>query len=97
VSSDPADYMYGPTGNQTSRTNGGTNRSGGVSVVEVDEECTTTQTAPPARASPARPRPATNTSTQQQQQSTESGSDHPRPAPPRPADPPHPPGWGGSC
>lgn len=45
VSSDPADYITGPTGNQTSRTNGGTNRSGGVSVVEVDEAVTTTRTA----------------------------------------------------
>lgn len=47
VSSDPADYIYGPTGNQTSRTNGGTNRSGGVSVIEVDEGTQTAQTAPP--------------------------------------------------
>jgi hypothetical protein len=48
VSSDPADYITGPTGNQTSRGNGGTNRSGGISIVEVDEETTTTQTAEPA-------------------------------------------------
>jgi hypothetical protein len=45
LSTDPADYISGPTGNQTSRGNGGTNRSGGVSVVEVDESVQNTQTA----------------------------------------------------
>lgn len=58
VSRDPADYIYGPTGNQTSRTNGGTNRSGGVSVVEVDEESDATQTAEPAPQGESTPAPA---------------------------------------
>jgi hypothetical protein len=58
VSSDPADYVTGPTGNQTSRTNGGTNRSGGVSVVEVSEEVTATQTAEAAPVGESTPAPA---------------------------------------
>jgi hypothetical protein len=58
VSSDPADYMTGPTGNQTSRTNGGTNRSGGVSVVEVSDEVTTSRTAEPAQQGESAPAPA---------------------------------------
>jgi hypothetical protein len=63
VSSDPADYITGPTGNQTSRGNGGTNRSGGISVVEVDEETTTTRTAEPGTIGESEPAPApTNTS-----------------------------------
>jgi len=35
VSIDPEDYIYGPTGNELSRTQGGTNKNGGVSLVEV--------------------------------------------------------------
>lgn len=58
VSTDPADYVTGPTGNQTSRTNGGTNRSGGVSVVEVREEVAATQTAEPAAVGESTPAPA---------------------------------------
>jgi hypothetical protein len=58
VSTDPADYMTGPTGNQTSRTNGGTNRSGGVSVVEVNEEVGVTRTAEPAAVGESTPAPA---------------------------------------
>lgn len=76
VSTDPADYMYGPTGNTASRGNGGTNRSGGVSVVEVSDDIRTTRTAPvdqQGESQPA-PAPAAEGSTQQQQQSTESGS-----------------------
>lgn len=80
VSSDPADYLYGPTGNHLARTQGGTNRSGGVSVVEVDEDVQNTQTAPADQLgeSTQAPEPASNAtgaeSTQQQQQSTASGS-----------------------
>lgn len=44
VSAKVEDYISGPTGNQVARTNGGTNRSGGVSVVEATES-TVTQTA----------------------------------------------------
>lgn len=33
ISSDPADYLSGPTGSQTSRTQGGTTRDGSVAVV----------------------------------------------------------------
>lgn len=58
VSSEPADYISGPTGNQTSRTNGGTNRSGGVSVVEVDEDVQVTQTAEPPTPGESTPAPA---------------------------------------
>jgi hypothetical protein len=58
VSSDPADYLYGPTGNHLSRTQGGTNRSGGVSVVEVDEDVQNTQTAEPPRQGESTPAPA---------------------------------------
>jgi hypothetical protein len=55
VPTDPDDYITGPTGNQTSRTNGGTNRSGGVSVVEVSEEATTIRTAGDEQTTPAPP------------------------------------------
>jgi hypothetical protein len=58
VSSDPADYLTGPTGNQTSRSNGGTNRSGGVSVVEVDEAVQNTQSAPAPEQGEQTPAPA---------------------------------------
>jgi hypothetical protein len=58
VSREPADYMSGPTGNQTSRSNGGTNRSGGVSVVEVSEDVAVTQTAEPAPVGESTPAPA---------------------------------------
>jgi hypothetical protein len=58
VPSDPAGYMSGPTGNQTSRTNGGTNRSGGVSVVEPSEEVAATQTAEAAPVGESTPAPA---------------------------------------
>jgi hypothetical protein len=61
VSSDPADYITGPTGNQTSRTNGGTNRSGGVSIVEVDEGVQVTQTAEPATLGESTEAPAPTT------------------------------------
>lgn len=37
VSRTVQDYVYGPTGNLTDRTNGGTNTAGGVSVVNVDD------------------------------------------------------------
>lgn len=58
LSTDPADYISGPTGNQTSRGNGGTNRSGGISVVDVSEDTTTTQTAEPAQQGESTPAPA---------------------------------------
>lgn len=58
VSNDPADYVTGPTGNQTSRTNGGTNRTGGVSVVEVSEETETTATAETPAQGESTPAPA---------------------------------------
>jgi hypothetical protein len=80
VSTDPTDYLYGPTGNHLARTQGGTNRTCGVSVVEVNEDVQNTQTAEPPRqgeSTPA-PAPASNAtgadSTQQQQQSTATGS-----------------------
>jgi hypothetical protein len=58
VSTDPADYLYGPTGNHLSRTQGGTNRSGGVSVVETDEDVQNTQTAEPPQQAESTPAPA---------------------------------------
>jgi hypothetical protein len=58
VSNDPADYLSGPTGNMLSRTQGGTNRSGGVSVVEVDEDVAVTQTAAPEVPAESTPAPA---------------------------------------
>lgn len=36
LSTDPADYISGPTGSQASRTQGGTTRDGGVAVVGDD-------------------------------------------------------------
>jgi hypothetical protein len=58
VSTDPADYLTGPTGNQTSRTSGGTNTSGGISVVDVDEDVAVTRTADPQPAGESTPAPA---------------------------------------
>jgi hypothetical protein len=58
ISTDPADYISGPTGNQVSRTNGGTNRSGGVSVVdtvETGQQSETPAEQPPAEQPPAPP------------------------------------------
>lgn len=36
LSTDPKDYVYGPTGSMTSRTQGGTTQDGGVRVVGDD-------------------------------------------------------------
>lgn len=58
VSADPADYISGPTGNQTSRTNGGTNRTGGVSVVDVDTDVQNTQSPPAPQQGETVPAPA---------------------------------------
>lgn len=41
LSTDPADYITGPTGNRASAKNGGTNRSGGVTITDLDEETRT--------------------------------------------------------
>lgn len=46
VSTDPADYLYGPTTADAARGSGGTNQTGGVSVVDEDELPTVTPSQP---------------------------------------------------
>lgn len=41
LSRDPADYLTGPTGNQISRTSGGTNKDGQIARVVEDDSVRT--------------------------------------------------------
>lgn len=45
ISKDPAEYLYGPTGNVASRGTGGTTRDGHVQIVQTGEEVRTQQTS----------------------------------------------------
>lgn len=57
VSDNPRDYLSGPTGNQSSRTEGGTNRSGGMSRVVVDAANMDTESGAAPEGGPSTPAP----------------------------------------
>jgi hypothetical protein len=66
LSRDPADYLTGPTGNQISRTSGGTNREGQIArVVEDDSVLTQPGQAGPTETGTGEGAPASGGTAQQ--------------------------------